>query len=230
MAGGARHALFRPVRDRTAALSVVATIALAGMWSTRAAPHEDAARVAPRGAAPAPAVPAARDGAAEGFSGQVEFTATGLLAGVLGVGDGPVIPVLGVRPDDLRDSYGQPRDGERRHAGIDIGASRGTPVAAALDGWIVSLSSGAAGGRGLHLLDRTGTWLLYYGHLDGYSESVSAGLAVRRGELLGYVGATGNAGGWPHLHFEVGRTITAGSLATRPVNPYEFLLGLGSDR
>jgi peptidoglycan LD-endopeptidase LytH len=220
-AGAPRDVLRAPVGGAQAALSILATVALVGMW---AAQSERAASRQPVMLG-IPSVPVVQGAGAVG-SDALEFTATGLLAGVVSVDNGPVIPVLGVRPEDLRDTFGDPRDaGERRHAGIDIGAPRGTPVAAALDGWIVALSNGAVGGIGLHLLDRTGTWLLYYSHLDGYRDDVYPGLAVRRGELLGYVGATGNAGGWPHLHFEAGRITSPATFGARPVNPYEFLLG-----
>jgi peptidoglycan LD-endopeptidase LytH len=155
----------------------------------------------------------------------VEFTESGLLAGVTLRGNAVAIPVLGITHLDLRDSFAQPRGNDRRHVGIDIGAPLRTPVAAAMDGWIYSISNGPTGGLGLHMVDRTGRWLLYYAHLDGYAAGLYAGQAVRRGELLGYVGATGNARGWPHLHFEVGRLLQPGELAARPVNPYDFLLG-----
>jgi peptidoglycan LD-endopeptidase LytH len=216
-----REVLRARVGDAQAALSILATLALVGLWAAQSE-RPASRRPVVHGVS---AVPVIEDVSAAG-SDAIEFTATGLLAGVVSVENGPVIPVLGVRPEDLRDTFGAPRDaGERRHAGIDIGAPRGTPVAAALDGWVVALSNGAVGGIGLHLLDRTGTWLLYYSHLDGYRDDVYPGLAVRRGELLGYVGATGNAGGWPHLHFEAGRITSPQTFGARPVNPYDFLLG-----
>ena len=65
----------------------------------------------------------------------------------------------------------------------------------------------------------------HYAHLDEYAEGLYNGQAVRRGELIGYVGTTGYARGWPHLHFEAGRLARPGSLAASPVNPYDFLLG-----
>jgi peptidoglycan LD-endopeptidase LytH len=154
------------------------------------------------------------------------FTETGIFVGGPATGDGPPIPVAGIRPGDLANTYGEPRADDRSHRGIDIPARRGTPVMASADGWILALPSGGAGGLGLFLLDRTGRYLLYYAHLDAYADGLHQGLAVRRRELLGYVGTTGNAQ-QPHLHFEVTRLSAPGSLAGRPVNPYDFLTGGG---
>jgi peptidoglycan LD-endopeptidase LytH len=154
----------------------------------------------------------------EGF----HFTELGMLVGPPSGHDGPVVPVLGVTADDLENTFGAPRPDERRHLGIDIAAPRGTPVMAAVDGWIVALPSGGAGGRGLHLMDRTGLYLLYYAHLDSYADDVWPGRAVRQRELLGYVGTTGNAQ-QPHLHLEVGRVRGPGPLDVEPVNPFHYL-------
>jgi peptidoglycan LD-endopeptidase LytH len=151
-----------------------------------------------------------------------ELTPAGVLVRVSDAGSGAAMPVSGVTPRQLSNTFGEPRPDERRHIGIDIPAPRGTPVVAALDGWVVSLPVGGAGGRGLYMLDRTGTWLLYYAHLDAYAEGVWPGMAVRRRELIGYVGSTGNAA-MPHLHFEVGRIRRPGTLQAEPVNPYYFL-------
>jgi peptidoglycan LD-endopeptidase LytH len=137
-------------------------------------------------------------------------------------GNGAVMPVLGITPAHLFNTFGEPRADDRRHIGIDIAAPMGTPVIAALDGWIVALPNGGAGGRGLHLLDRTGRFVLYYAHLDSYAEGLWPGMAVRKREVIGYVGTTGNAM-TPHLHFEVGRVRRPGSLQVDPINPYDFL-------
>lgn len=143
-----------------------------------------------------------------------------------------ISPVAGVRPDELEDTYGHPRHGDRRHRGIDIHAPRGTPVVAVLDGWVVTLREGGAGGRALHLADRSGRYLLYYAHLERVADGVWAGRAVRQGDVLGYVGTTGNApASSPHLHFEVGMVSDVERWWDfRHVNPYLFLTGgLGPD-
>jgi peptidoglycan LD-endopeptidase LytH len=136
-----------------------------------------------------------------------------------------VQPLVLVGAHELRDTFGDPREGTRRHRGIDILAPRGTPVIAALDGRVVAMSEGGAGGRGLHVLDRSGTYLLYYAHLDRYAAGIRRGRTVRQGDVLGYVGATGNAhGGSPHLHFEV--AVVADPQRWwehEPMNAYVFL-------
>jgi peptidoglycan LD-endopeptidase LytH len=160
------------------------------------------------------------DDAADAF----ELTETGWLVRAAPAANGTAMPVHGVTADQLVNTFGEPRADERRHVGIDIPAPRGTPVVAAVDGWIVSLAYNAAGGHGVHLLDRSGRHLLYYAHLDSYADGLWPGLAVRQRELLGYVGTSGNAA-LPHLHFEVGRVRTPGRLDVERINPYIFLTG-----
>jgi murein DD-endopeptidase MepM/ murein hydrolase activator NlpD len=152
------------------------------------------------------------------------FTETGMFVTGTRTRTGVVIPVAGVTLADLENTFGAPRADGRRHVGIDIAAPTGTPLMAAVDGWVAALSYNDAGGRGLHLLDRTGQFLLYYAHLDAYAEGVFAGMAARQGELLGYVGSTGNAA-MPHLHLEVGRVRGPGALQAEPLNPFAFLRG-----
>ena len=103
-------------------------------------------------------------------------------------------PVVGDSTYD--DSYGWARSGGRRHKGIDLAAARGTPVAAARDG-DVTFKRSRLGGKSAWLYTDDGA-KFFYAHLDGWEgESRS----VEAGEVIGYVGSTGNAGG-PHLHFE----------------------------
>lgn len=115
-----------------------------------------------------------------------------------------LIPVRGVRPEQLRDTYHAERDGGREHLAIDIPAPRGTPVLAAADGRILKLHSGSRGGTALYQLDADGRTRYYYAHLDGYAEGVYEGRPVRRGDVIGYVGDSGNAApGDTHLHFSI---------------------------
>lgn len=117
---------------------------------------------------------------------------------------GLMIPVEGIRPSQLRDSFHDGRSGGRTHAAIDIMAPRGTPVLAAADGTILKLHQGATGGIAIYHLDTDGRTRYYYAHLDGYAEGLREGQAVRRGEVIGYVGDTGNAApGNYHLHFSI---------------------------
>ena len=114
-----------------------------------------------------------------------------------------LIPVQGVKASDLRDTFTQARSGGRRHDAIDILAPRGTPVIAAVDGTIRKLFVSGAGGLTIYEFDAAQRRVYYYAHLDSYA-SFHEGDPVRRGDVIGYVGTTGNApANTPHLHFAV---------------------------
>jgi murein DD-endopeptidase MepM/ murein hydrolase activator NlpD len=115
-----------------------------------------------------------------------------------------VIPVAGVRAAELRDSFGAGRSGGRRHLGIDIMAPRGTPVLAAAPGVIVKRDTSALGGISIYQRGSDERTIYFYAHLQGYRPGLAEGELVRAGDVIGYVGTTGNAqGGSPHLHFGV---------------------------
>ena len=115
-----------------------------------------------------------------------------------------IIPVAGVRPAELTDSYGDPRSGGRRHEGIDILAAEGTPVLAAAGGVIVGRDSSELGGISLYQRDLDERTIYFYGHLQRYRAGLKEGDLVRQGEVVAYVGQTGNVQpGNPHLHFAV---------------------------
>jgi murein DD-endopeptidase MepM/ murein hydrolase activator NlpD len=115
-----------------------------------------------------------------------------------------IIPVAGVRPEELVDSYGAPRSGGRAHLGIDILAPEGTPVLAAATGVIVARDSSALGGLGIYQRDLDERTIYFYGHLQRYQPELEAGDLVRQGTVIAYVGQTGNVPpGSPHLHFSV---------------------------
>lgn len=117
---------------------------------------------------------------------------------------GLVVPVQGVHPDALRDTFGDARGGERRHEALDIMAPAGTPVLAVADGHIEKLFTSDRGGLTIYQFEPGGTWCYYYAHLEAYAPGLSEGQAVRRGEVIGRVGSTGNADPQaPHLHFAV---------------------------
>jgi murein DD-endopeptidase MepM/ murein hydrolase activator NlpD len=114
------------------------------------------------------------------------------------------IPVRGVRPEQLQDSYNAPRSGGRVHHAIDIMAPGGTPVLAAADGTILKLRQSSNGGTTIYQLDPDGHTVYYYAHLQRYAAGLREGLPVLRGQVIAYVGDTGNAGaGNYHLHFSV---------------------------
>lgn len=117
-----------------------------------------------------------------------------------------MVPVDGISPGELRDSFNDARDGGRTHRATDILAPRGTPVLAAADGEVMRLRQNAAGGITAYLTDQERRYVYYYAHLDHYSSAITEGLKVRQGFVIGYVGTSGNAPpDTPHLHFQVMR-------------------------
>ena len=136
-----------------------------------------------------------------------------------------VIPVAGVSPDRLRDTYAEARGLGRRHDAIDIDAPRGTPVLSVATSVVLKLFQSDRGGTTLYALAPDQRTIYYYAHLDRYAEGIREGQRLEPGELIGYVGDTGNANpGDYHLHFEISitgdpRRYWGGS----PVNPYPRL-------
>ena len=132
-----------------------------------------------------------------------------------------VFPVRGVDPASLVDTFTAPRGTERVHNAVDIMAARGTPVVAVADGTVGRLGSGGAGGIAVYLVDAGGRYAYYYAHLDRLAAGLAEGQHVRAGDVLGYVGSTGNAPpGAPHLHFAVYDVAGAKRLfGGRPINP-----------
>lgn len=125
------------------------------------------------------------------------------------------VPVRGVQPRQLRDTWHGARGGGRKHEGIDIFAPRGTPVGSATEGIVLRVGSNRLGGRVVWVLGPGGQ-RHYYAHLDRVAD-VSAGTQVRAGTVLGYVGNTGNAASTPpHLHYGVYQ-------AGGAINPYPIL-------
>jgi len=116
-----------------------------------------------------------------------------------------LIPVEGVNVEKLRDSFLSQRGRYAQHLAIDIGAPRGTPVLATTDGQIVRVAREKRGGKSLYQRDATGKYLLFYCHLSGYAEDAKPGKLVHKGDILGYVGATGHVVGGSHLHFSITR-------------------------
>jgi peptidoglycan LD-endopeptidase LytH len=113
------------------------------------------------------------------------------------------IPVVGVQASELRDSFSAHRAGHE-HQAIDILAPRGTPVVAAVDGRVRKLFTSAAGGISIYETDPSENIIYYYAHLDRYADGLLEGMPLRRGDVIGYVGTTGNAPrNTPHLHFAI---------------------------
>jgi murein DD-endopeptidase MepM/ murein hydrolase activator NlpD len=116
------------------------------------------------------------------------------------------VPVQGVHREDLKTSFRDRRGFSRRHAAIDILAARHTPVVAVEDGTIARLFHSEAGGITVYQFDPTKTFVYYYAHLDSYAKGLKEGASVKRGQMLGYVGTSGNAPkDAPHLHFAISK-------------------------
>lgn len=115
-----------------------------------------------------------------------------------------IIPVAGVRPEQLIDTFTQSRSEGRTHDAIDIVAPAQTPVLAAADGNIQKLFQSERGGTTIYQLSADQKLILYYAHLARYVDGLTEGKQVRQGEVIAYVGDTGNAGaGNYHLHFSI---------------------------
>jgi len=115
-----------------------------------------------------------------------------------------IIPVAGVRPDQLIDTFDDARSEGRVHDAIDIPAAAETPVLAAADGKILKLFNSERGGTTIYQLNANGDLVFYYAHLARYADGLAEGNTVKQGELIAYVGDTGNAGaGNYHLHFSI---------------------------
>jgi len=141
---------------------------------------------------------------------------------------GLLVPVRGVRAQGVEDSFDAPRDGSRRHDAVDILAPRGTAVIAAAPGIVLRVGTNTLGGNVVWVGDSATRIVYYYAHLQGFAPSMRAKREVARGDVIGYVGTTGNApANVPHLHFQVLRTTDWARWWTgTPINPRPFLVDL----
>ncbi|MGV3623795.1 MAG: M23 family metallopeptidase [Archangium sp.] len=130
------------------------------------------------------------------------------------------MPVRGMSPRQATDTWNTPRPNRRRHEGIDLFATRGTPVVSATGGEVWRVGTDSLGGRVVTVLG-DGPALYYYAHLDDWAPGLRVGQRVKPGQVLGIVGNTGNARTTPpHLHFGVYRV---GWWRSSPVNPAPLL-------
>lgn len=117
-----------------------------------------------------------------------------------------LVPVDGVDADDLVSSFHDARGSSRRHEAIDILSPSGTDVLAADDGKVAKIFTSAAGGLTLYQFDPSETFVYYYAHLDSYAPGLKEGATLRKGDVVGTVGTTGNAPeNTPHLHFAIAK-------------------------
>ena len=151
--------------------------------------------------------------------------------GALITPSGLALPVAGVRPAALYDSFGDPRGGGvRGHGALDIPAATGTPVLAAAAGTVEKLFESKDGGHTIYVRTPDGGTIHYYAHLDSYG--VAERQPVRQGQQIATVGNTGSAAaGASHLHFEI-KLMQPGERWWQGtnVNPYPMLAGVGDAR
>jgi peptidoglycan LD-endopeptidase LytH len=140
---------------------------------------------------------------------------------------GLIVPVSGVAPSQLSDTFGDARGSERAHEALDIMAPAGTPVLAVADGSVEKLFDSKQGGLTIYQFEPSGRYAYYYAHLQAYAPGLAEKKTLRKGEVIGYVGSTGNANpAAPHLHFAIfvlgpERQWWKGT----PINPYPLLHG-----
>lgn len=121
-------------------------------------------------------------------------------------GAGLLLPVQGITPAQLRDTFTDARSAGRAHDAIDIMAAAGTPVLAVADGRVEKLFTSKLGGLTIYEFNPDGTLAYYYAHLQRYADGLAEQQAITRGQVIGYVGSTGNASPEaPHLHFAIFR-------------------------
>jgi murein DD-endopeptidase MepM/ murein hydrolase activator NlpD len=197
---------------RLLALGVV--IGVAGWWLLASGNDvPEGAAAAQVVAAPVAAAPVAESSqAGTGAPGAVPLApaapAEGSQAG-LGATTAPsglLLPVQGITAAQLQDTFTDARSQGRVHDAIDILATEGTPVLAVADGTIEKLFDSERGGLTVYQFEPGGTYCYYYAHLQRYADGLAEKQAVKRGDVIGYVGHTGNASpDAPHLHFEIHR-------------------------
>ncbi len=143
------------------------------------------------------------------------------------------VPVAGVARTGIADSWGDPRgEGGRTHQGTDIMAPGGTAVLAAAPGRVEKLFTSDLGGLTIYVRSPGKRWIYYYAHLAGYATGLAEGQAVARGQRIGFVGDTGDAGaGNTHLHFGLQRMAPGERWwQGQSVNPYPLLAGSTAGR
>jgi peptidoglycan LD-endopeptidase LytH len=153
--------------------------------------------------------------------GQVPGDAAPLHARGLG------LPLPNLKPADIHDTFAQARDGgERRHEATDIMAPMRTRVLAVDTGIVAKLFTSKPGGLTVYQFDPSQKYAYYYAHLDGYAEGLREGVLLKKGDLVGYVGVTGNSDpNAPHLHFAIFELGPEKHWwEGKPINPYPILM------
>lgn len=136
------------------------------------------------------------------------------------------LPVQSVNVGNIRNSFNEMR-GDHIHEAVDILAPRDTPVVAVEDGKIAKLFYSVRGGNTIYHFDPTETYCYYYAHLDRYAPDIREGQYIKRGQIIGYVGTSGNAPkDTPHLHFAIFKLNPDKKWwQGTPIDPYPLLAG-----
>jgi murein DD-endopeptidase MepM/ murein hydrolase activator NlpD len=219
----------RPERAEAFRTGVLVLAALAGGWLLRGACAIEPREAVPAGPAVAESLRAEGPPVLEGDTARVDSAAVARPDSVEALQLAPsglAIPVAGVRPESLVNTFDEAR-GQGRHDALDILAPRGTPVLAATDGVVLRLFTSERGGLTIYQLGPDERTVYYYAHLDGYAEGLANGQPLARGEVIGYVGDTGNAApGNTHLHFAMWRIADPADFWEGvPINPHPLLGG-----
>jgi uncharacterized membrane protein len=209
---------------------VAAAVTMARGYGMRT-PQTGAASVVPADAASAAATPVAPANAAGVTAGHPAATPSGtevvtpsdlaLLASEI------AMPLDGVNALSLHSNFDERRGGgTRAHEALDIMAARRTPVRSATAGRVLKLFTSAAGGLMVYAADSSERFVLMYAHLDGYAEGLRDGTPLARGQVIGYVGSTGNASPTaPHLHFAIARSADVKRWSKgKPIDPLPVLV------
>ena len=140
-----------------------------------------------------------------------------------------LFPLSGIDHRAMANSFRDPRPGGRTHEGVDILAPRNTPIRAVEDGVIAKLWNSHDGGTTIYQFDPTGAYVYYYAHLESYASGLKEGEHVKEGQVIGYVGTSGNAPkNTPHLHFAIYKVSEPGHWYHGiPIDPYPILLATG---
>ena len=136
------------------------------------------------------------------------------------------MPLDGIDPAKLHSNFDERRGGgTRQHQALDIMAGRRTPIKAAANGRVLKLFTSRAGGLMVYAADSSERFIMMYAHLDGYAPGLRDEAPLTRGQVIGYVGSTGNASpSAPHLHFAIARSVDVKRWSKgKPIDPLPVL-------
>jgi murein DD-endopeptidase MepM/ murein hydrolase activator NlpD len=138
------------------------------------------------------------------------------------------LPMHGLTARDIRDTFSEGRSNGQPHEAVDLLAPRGTPILAVTEGVIQKLFLSKPGGITIYEFDPQGDYCYYYAHLERYAEGLHEGMSVSQGEVIGYVGTSGNAPpNTPHLHFAIFKLVPEKHWwQGTAINPYPILIKL----